>query len=71
MRISELIQLLTGMSIKRYLLARGTAGFARSLVRGYKRVPAPPPKIIPNTLFTLLLNLATAFASQVKVYPNV
>ena len=48
------MQLLTGMSIKRYLLARGTAGFALNLVRGYKRVPAPPPRIIPNTLFTLL-----------------
>ena len=47
------MQLLTGISIKRYLPARGTAGLARSFVRGYRRVPAPPPKIIPSTFFTV------------------
>src|SRR5919109_3838724 len=45
------MQLLMGISINRYLAARGTAGFARSLVSGYSRVPAPPPRIIANTLF--------------------
>src|SRR5712692_10027493 len=41
-----------GISIKRYLAPSGTAGFARSLVKGYSRVPAPPPKIMANTRFT-------------------
>ena len=33
-KISELIQLLTGRALRRYLPARGTAGLARSLVSG-------------------------------------
>ena len=48
----ELMQLLIGISIKRYFPARGTAGFALNLVKGYRRVPAPPPNIIANTFFT-------------------
>src|SRR6056297_85127 len=39
------MQLLIGMSIKRYLPASGTAGFERILVNGNKRVPRPPPRI--------------------------
>src|SRR5690348_11367042 len=46
------MQLLIGMSMRRYLAPRGTAGLARSLVNGYSRVPAPPPKMIANTRFT-------------------
>lgn len=43
------MQLLIGTSIRRYAPPIGTAGFARLLVRGYKRVPAPPPRIIAPT----------------------
>src|SRR6185436_10036766 len=46
---SELMQLETGMSISRYLPPKGTAGFARCRVSGYRRWPAPPPKINANT----------------------
>src|SRR5215471_21540976 len=38
-RRPELMQLEIGMSTIRYLPARGTAGFARSLVSGNNRVP--------------------------------
>src|SRR4029434_667768 len=48
------MQLLIGMSIKRYFAPRGTAGFARSFVKGYSRVPAPPPKMIAKTRFMRL-----------------
>src|ERR1700746_2593834 len=34
------------MSTKRYLPASGTAGLARSFVKGNSRVPAPPPMMI-------------------------
>ena len=37
--------LVIGMSISRYLPAKGTAGFARILVSGNSRVPRPPPRI--------------------------
>jgi len=49
--ISEFMQLLIGMSTKRYLPAIGTAGFERAAVKGYKRVPAPPPNITAITDF--------------------
>src|SRR6187402_1097145 len=39
----ELMQLEMGISTRRYLPARGTAGLERSLVSGNRRVPAPPP----------------------------
>src|SRR6266542_2191443 len=42
---SLLMQLLIGMSIRRYLPPIGTAGLERSMVRGYSRVPRPPPRI--------------------------
>src|SRR6266403_1106842 len=45
-RRSELRQLLIGMSTRRYLPASGTAGLARSFVKGNSRVPAPPPMMI-------------------------
>src|ERR1043166_6874373 len=43
-----LMQLLIGISTRRYFPPSGTAGFARSLVRGKRRVPAPPPIMIDN-----------------------
>ncbi len=47
--IFELIQLLIGISTKRYLPAIGTAGFERAAVKGYNLDPAPPPKITART----------------------
>src|SRR3954464_2184521 len=46
----ELMQFEMGMSTRRYLPASGTAGLARSLVKGKSRVPAPPPMITDRTL---------------------
>ena len=43
--VNELMQLLIGMSISRYLAANGTAGLARIFVSGKSRVPRPPPRI--------------------------
>src|SRR6516165_6081105 len=45
-----LMQLLIGMSIRRYLPATGTAGLLRSWVGGYSRVPRPPPRMRLRTL---------------------
>src|ERR1700683_379490 len=45
----ELMKLLRTKSMMRYLPPKGTAGFARSLVSGYNRVPFPPASTIPNT----------------------
>ena len=49
--MSELMQLLIGISINRYLPANGTAGFALIFVNGYKRDPFPPPRMMASTLF--------------------
>src|SRR5581483_5791126 len=48
------MQLEMGISTSRYLPARGTAGLARSLVRGKSRVPCPPPMMIESTLLVLI-----------------
>src|SRR5438874_12436005 len=48
------MQLEIGISTNRYLPASGTAGLARSLVSGNKRVPCPPPMITDNTLLVLI-----------------
>jgi len=45
-RRPELMQLEMGISTMRYFPARGTAGLDRSLVRGKRRLPAPPPMMI-------------------------
>jgi hypothetical protein len=47
--IPEFKQLDMGTSIRRYAPPIGTAGFARDFVSGYKRVPAPPPRITAAT----------------------
>lgn len=44
--IPLLMQLLIGTSMSRYAPPIGTAGLARAFVRGYRRDPAPPPKMI-------------------------
>ena len=49
-RKPELMQLLTGISTKRYFPARGTAGFERSLVKGKSRDPTPPPMMMESVL---------------------
>src|SRR3954464_2535971 len=46
----EWMQLEIGMSMRRYLPPIGTAGLLRDLVRGYSRVPRPPPRIRQMTL---------------------
>src|SRR3954464_14862886 len=43
--IPLLMQLEMGTSISRYLPATGTAGLARSWVRGNSRAPWPPPRM--------------------------
>src|SRR5436190_20837127 len=48
------MQLEIGMSTSRYLPANGTAGFARSFVRGNSRVPWPPPMMTESTLLVLI-----------------
>merc|ERR1719253_652679 len=45
----ELRQLDIGTSMRRYAPPMGTAGLARCLVRGYRRGPAPPPRITAAT----------------------
>jgi len=45
------MQLDIGTSIKRYAPPIGTAGFERVFVNGYKREPAPPPKMMAATDF--------------------
>src|SRR5215212_10467111 len=50
-KIPELMQLLIGMSIRRYFPAIGTAGFERILVNGCRRDPRPPPIMTPRTSF--------------------
>src|ERR1017187_10544153 len=52
-RRPELMQLEMGISTSRYLPASGTAGLARSLVSGNRRVPCPPPMITESTLLVL------------------
>src|SRR3954463_2522037 len=44
-----LMQLLIGMSIRRYLPATVTAGALRCLVNGYSPAPRPPPRMKPRT----------------------
>src|SRR5438552_238577 len=51
-RSPELMQLLIGISTRRYFPASGTAGLLRSCVNGYSRAPRPPPKITAMTFST-------------------
>src|SRR3982751_4365226 len=60
LRMSELMQFETGMSMSRYLPPSGTAGFERSSVRGDRRVPAPPPRITAR-MFGFLGGIAHTF----------
>src|SRR4051794_34246775 len=51
--IPEFRQLEMGISTKRYLPAIGTAGLERLAVKGYKRVPAPPPSMTAKIDFDI------------------
>src|ERR1043165_2995281 len=57
----ELMQLLIGMSMSRYLPATGTAGLLRRAVNGYSRVPRPPPRMRLRTFC-----MAVASRDQVR-----
>src|ERR1700750_1115213 len=79
--ISELIQLLMGISTSRYLPAIGTAGFERAAVNGYNLVPAPPPRITAITdcacdaiyliLYKLIKLFSIHFLSKLKTKINI
>ncbi len=47
--IPEFRELEMGISTSRYLPPMGTAGLARSRVRGKSLLPCPPPRIIEIT----------------------
>src|SRR5688572_25878450 len=57
-----LMQFDSGMSIRRYLPASGTAGLLRYLVSGYRRVPRPPPSTREMTF--CILNSQWRFAGR-------
>ncbi len=59
---SELRQLLTGMSMMRYLPAIGTAGLERWRVSGKRRVPRPPPRMTARQSFMVAAILTRARA---------
>src|SRR5215210_5144233 len=61
------IQLLIGISTKRYLPAIGTAGLLRLAVRGCNLVPAPPPSITAITDFVWLSILGSLVLKLVIV----
>lgn len=67
-----LIQLEIGISTNLYFPAMGTAGLLLLAVKGYKRVPAPPPRITAIVLFAadLLISLIyslTEYDSKITV----
>src|SRR6478672_4041818 len=53
----ELIQFEIGISTKRYFPAMGTAGFERLSVNGDNLEPCPPPRIMANTVFFIVMVL--------------
>ena len=48
-RRPELMRFEIAKSISRYWPPNGTAGLARSAVRGMSRLPSPPARMIPKT----------------------
>src|SRR5579859_4431541 len=54
-RRSELMQFDRVMSMMRYVPAKGTAGLARSRVRGKRRSPAPPARRTPSVSFIVMV----------------
>jgi hypothetical protein len=53
----EFKQFEMGISTSRYLPATGTAGFDRVSVKGKRREPCPPPKIMAKTFFFIEVSL--------------
>src|ERR1700733_4807103 len=51
------MQLERVMSMMRYCPAKGTAGFARSRVRGKRRSPAPPASNTPSVSLIFFVSL--------------
>src|ERR1700712_4365631 len=66
--------LLIGMSMRRNLPPTGTAGLARSRVRGHSRLPCPPPRIAVTT-FSMAASprwrLDLTAAARIYAYPAV
>src|SRR5262245_44784787 len=67
-RMSACRQLLTGMSISRYLPPIGTAGFERCCVSGNSRVPRPPPRTMARTS---LITGRLFYGGQLVFVPNI
>ena len=64
-------ELLIGMSTRRYLPAKGTAGLQRSLVKGFKRDPRPPPIIMQMTfLFFIRPKIQEKHATRIMLAIN-
>src|SRR5678815_526398 len=55
-RMSELMQLESAMSTRRYLPPSGTAGFERCCVSGKRRLPAPPPRMTAKSFVSAGMN---------------
>jgi len=64
LRRALLRQLLIGMSTKRYLPASGTAGLARSLVKGNSRVLAPPPMMMARLSSVGVFRFITCYGGR-------
>src|SRR5436305_1176718 len=62
---SELMQFEIGISTRRYLPPRGTAGFDLCSVRGERRDPAPPPRITASRLRLTAMPLFSAMILNV------
>src|SRR5208283_5664635 len=65
-RRPELMQLEMGISTRRYLPANGTAGLARSLVNGNRRLPCPPPMMTDKT--ALVFNVCRPVCDVTKAF---
>jgi hypothetical protein len=59
-----------GMSTKRYLPASGTAGLARSLVKGNSRVPAPPPMMMERVSSIGVFRFITCYGGRASYWLN-
>src|SRR5271157_2008721 len=57
------------MSTKRYLPASGTAGLARSLVKGNSRVPAPPPMMMAR-VSSVVFRFITCYGGRASYWLN-
>jgi hypothetical protein len=58
------------MSTKRYLPASGTAGLARSFVKGNSRVPAPPPMMMARVSSVGVFRFITCYRGRASYWLN-